>query len=402
MHSNTSLSRLRRAIWIKLFLALVLLAPLLLPLCAQTANYRVLHSFTGPTSDGRAPSPVLVESDGTIYGTTVEGGSAYNGTAFKLSPKGKETVLYNFNAGYGSWPGLLLPWKGELYGATYQGGAYAGGAAFRLDKEGDEFVLYSFPGRSTGPALSLVDENGVFYGTTDWGGLYGYGSVFEMDSSGKVTTLYSFTGGGLPQNPCCLARDAEGNLYGFTTYPSNGTVFKLDPAGALTTLYAFTGGADGASPSAGPILDESGNLYGGTGVGGDLDCWPPYGCGIIFMLDTSGNEKVLYSFTGPPDGQAPGSLIRDDAGTLYGTTSFGGDAHCFVADHPGCGVVFSLDASGKESVLHAFTSSPDGAWPLSVVMGVSGDLYGTTYTGGDSTCDFWGWPGCGTVFRLGR
>jgi uncharacterized repeat protein (TIGR03803 family) len=375
---------------------------LVLSVSAQSVVYKVLHSFTGPTSDGRAPSAVLVDPDETIYGTTVEGGSAYNGTAFRLSPKGKETVLYNFNAGYGSWPGLLLPWKGEFYGATYQGGAYAGGAAFRLDKKGDELVLYSFPRRGTGPALSLVDENGVFYGTTDWGGLYGYGSVFKMDSSGKVTTLYSFTGGGDPQNPCCLARDAEGNLYGFTTYPLNGTVFKLDTAGTLTTLYAFTGGADGGGPSAGPILDEYGNLYGGTGVGGDLNCWPPYGCGAIFMLDASGNEKVLYSFTGPPDGQATGSLIRDEAGTFYGTTLFGGDAHCFVADNPGCGVVFSLDASGRESVLHAFTSSPDGAWPVSVVMGVSGHLYGTTYTGGDSACDFWGWPGCGTVFKLGR
>jgi len=400
-HLKSWLSRSASALLV-LSLAALSLGPR--PAQARNHKYKVLYSFTGPTGDGEGAGFLLREADGSMYGTTSYGGTAYRGTVFKLSTKGKESILYNFNAGYGNGPNSLVPYHGKFYGATSSGGAYGGGTIFRLDKKGNEVVLYNFPRYvgPSGPRLDLVDEKGIFYGTTDWGGLYGYGSVFKMNSSGKVTTLYSLAGGGDPQNPCCLARDPEGNLYGFTTYPPNGTVFKLDTAGTLTTLYAFTGGADGGEPSANLILDASGNLYGGTYSGGDLSCQAPYGCGTIFMLDPSGNETVLYSFTGGPDGEGPSSLIRDTAGTFYGTTWAGGDANCFkYAFTQSCGVVFKLNAGGKESVLHAFHVLPDGEFPDSLIMDSAGELYGTTFSGGDSGCTINSyWDGCGTIFEL--
>jgi uncharacterized repeat protein (TIGR03803 family) len=165
----------------------------------------------------------------------------------------------------------------------------------------------------------------------------------------------------------------------------------------LTVLYSFNGGADGWFPDSGVISDPAGNLYGTTLYGGDLTCDSGLGCGTVFKLDATGRETVLHGFTGGADGAYPGAgLIRDQAGNLYGTALEGGDRTCNTHGI-GCGTVFKLDASGRETVLHAFTRWPDGAFPQSVlVRDARGNLYGTTLNGGSLTCD------CGTVFGLNR
>jgi uncharacterized repeat protein (TIGR03803 family) len=117
-----------------------------------------------------------------------------------------------------------------------------------------------------------------------------------------------------------VIRDSAGNLYGTTngggTYA--GVVYRLDPTGSETVLYTFTGGADESFP-AGVIRDSAGNLYGTTQQGGTGYA------GVVYKLDTAGDETVLYSFTGGADGGNPNaSVIRDSAGNLYGTTSYGG------------------------------------------------------------------------------
>ena len=162
-------------------------------------------------------------------------------------------------------------------------------------------------------------------------------------------------------------------------------MFKLDATGQETVLYAFTGGADGGQPLAGVIRDSAGNLYGTTQTGGTGSA------GVVFKVDTSGQETVLYNFTGGADGgfaplYPPGphispsaGVIRDSAGNLYGTTPYGG-----VVEVPGgCGVVYKLDAAGNETVLHTFTCGADGANPQAgVILGPAGNLFGTTTSGG--------------------
>ena len=70
-----------------------------------------------------------------------------------------------------------------------------------------------------------------------------------------------------------------GGAYGW------GTVFKLDSSGNQTVLYSFTGGSDGADPNGGLIMDASGNLYGVAYVGGDISCNVQMGgCGVVFEL----------------------------------------------------------------------------------------------------------------------
>ena len=180
------------------------------------------------------------------------------------------------------------------------------------------------------------------------------------------SVLYSFTGGadgGLPY--ASVIQDAAGNLYGTTSvggdagcsityYPGCGVVFKLAPpaqeggAWTETVLYSFTGGTDGGYPVGGVIQDVADNLYGTTLFGGLDSSYCSFYCGVVFKLDTAGNETALYSFTGLADGNNPySSLIQDAAGNLYGTTGYGGDfSGDFCANNTGCGVVFKVASAG--------------------------------------------------------
>lgn len=97
-----------------------------------------------------------------------------------------------------------------------------------------------------------------------------------------------------------MIQDAAGNLYG-TTIGGDGTVYKLDPQGDETVLYQFTG-SDGSEPTGGLTMDSAGNLYGTTYLGGNSACDSGLGCGLVFKLDPSGNETVLYCFSGGADG----------------------------------------------------------------------------------------------------
>jgi uncharacterized repeat protein (TIGR03803 family) len=396
---------------------------------AQTYTYSVLYSFTGSPDGAYPPSGYLArEAQGNLYGTTQGGGDlSCNagfgcGTVFKVDTTGKETLLYSFSgtAGDGTTPsaGLVRDAQGSLYGTTAEGGAYQDGTVFKLDTTGKESVLYSFTGTG-GDGVDLRaglvrDVQGNLYGTTYKGGAYGYGTVFKVDTTGKETVLYSFTGiGGDGAFPVSgLVPDSQGNLYGTTSLSGAygyGTVFKVDTTGKETVLYSFTGtGGDGAGPYGDLVLDAQGNLYGTTFGGGDPACNGIYGaCGTVFKLDTTGKETVLYSFTGigggnrtVGDGAYPyAGLVRDAQGNLYGTTYYGGERACNDM-YGGCGTVFKLDTAGHETVLYSFIGTGgDGAYPAAgLVRDAQGNLYGTTGNGGDLICNAGG--GCGTVFKL--
>jgi uncharacterized repeat protein (TIGR03803 family) len=244
-------------------------------------------------------------------------------------------------------------------------------------------VLHDFSGGADGgdPSAPVVmDRNGNLYGTTEIGGSSGYGTVFKLDTTGKETLLHSFTNTPDGSDPAAgLIMDKAGNLYSTTAYGGiygYGTVFKFDSAGNEVVLHSFSGTPDGAFPRAGLLTDKRGNLYGTTLEGGSSDN------GTVFKVDTSGNEAVLHSFT-ILDGSSPAAgVIMDKAGNLYGTAHNGGSS--------GSGTVFKLDTTGKETLLHSFTYF-DGAGPWDLVMDKAGNLYGTT-----TTSAF----GYGTVFKL--
>jgi uncharacterized repeat protein (TIGR03803 family) len=350
----------------------------------------VLYTFP-ESAGGFGPNSGLIrDSAGNLYGTTPQGGTAGAGVVFKLSAAGHETVLYTFTgASDGGDPnaGVIRDSQGDLYGTTFTGGASGSGVVYKVDTAGTETVLYNFTGGSDGsnPYAGVVsDSAGNLYGTTWYGGAGNAGVIYKVNPSGNETVLYNFTGSpGGSRAYSALLRDAQGNLYGTAYSGGNagfGAVYELAATGQFSVLYNFTGGDDGRYPYAGVIRDSAGNLYGTTEVGGAY-----YG-GLVYMVDTSGNETVLYNFTGGSDGDFPnGGLARDSAGNLYGTTADGGAS--------GLGAVFELNTTNQLTVLYSFTGAPDGANPQAgVVRDAAGDLYGTTQFGGTGHV--------GTVFKL--
>ena len=304
-----------------------------------SGNRTLVHGFSG--ADGSNPqAPVIRDTAGNLYGTTISGGTAGLGVVFKINKSNQETVLHSFTGGVdGAHPvaGLVRDPAGNLYGTTLNGGTSNQGTVFKVTKTGVETVLYSFSGGSDGgqPYGALVrDSAGNLYGTTSSGGAASLGTVFKIDPSNTESVIHSFAGGSSdgasPQ--AGLIRDSAGNLYGTTSQGGGGevggTVFKIGPTGTETILYTFTGGTDGGEPLASLVRDKKGNLYGTTSAITTT-------FGTIFEIAKAGTFSTLYSFSGGSDGSQPyAGLILDSTGNLYGTTRFGGTGNS--------GVVFKL------------------------------------------------------------
>jgi uncharacterized repeat protein (TIGR03803 family) len=353
-----------------------------------------LYSFTGG-NDGDNPVAGLVQaSDGNLYGTTYEGGTNGDGAIFRITTGGVLTPLYSFtdgNDGARPYSGLMQANDGSLYGTTADGGTNGDGVVFRITTNDVFMPLYSFTGGHDGadPRGGLMQaSDGNLYGTTADGGTNFDGTVFRITTNDVFTPLYSFTGGHDGTFPeAALVQAGDGNLYG-TTYqggisndiPGYGTVFRITTNGALTPLYTFTNGNDGAHPSAGLVQANDGNLYGTTADGGTN------GYGTVFRITTNDVFTPLYSFTDGHDGADPeAALLQAGDGNLYGTTYEGGTN--------GYGVVFRITTNGMLTPLYSFTDGHDGADPLAgLVQAGDGNLYGTA-PGGGTNSD-------GTVFGL--
>lgn len=345
-------------------------------------TFKLLYSFKG-NPDGQNPYAGMVAVKGTLYGTTELGGKNDFGVFYKVSTTGTERVLHAFGGAAssdGSDPyGTLVALGGALYGTTYYGGRAPAdyGTVYKASTAGDEHAVCSFTssqGEFTFAGVSAL--NGALYGTTYQGGKKNYGTVYGCTASGKVRVLHNFTLS--PDGAYAYAPPAAlgGALYG-TTYQGGtkqntygyGIVYKVTPSGEYRVLHKFAGyPKDGAYPYAG-LLVLHGKLYGATASGGASNY------GTIFEIDTSGTERVVYSFKGAPDGAAPHAAPIALNGTLYGTTSSGGQSNQ--------GVVYKVNASGSEQLLHSFTGAvTDGSDPIGGLVSVDGTLYGTAFYGG--------------------
>jgi uncharacterized repeat protein (TIGR03803 family) len=364
--------------------------------------YSVIHSFGGSAEDGSSPYAGLVNVNGTLYGTTEFGGANDDGTVFSLTPtpSGTETTLYSFvGAPYDGAEPLagLINVNGTLYGTTYQGGGgscgiHTGcGTVFAVTRSGVETVIHSFGQNSAFPEGKLIFVKGTLYGTA-LGGAYSHGTVFAIPRFGSERTLYSFAGSPYDgASPKAGLVNLNGTLYGTTFFGGAncgssggcGTVFSITPSGAEAALHSFAGGSDGANPPA-SLVFLKGTLYGTTAFGG------ANGYGTVFAIPRFGAYTVLYSFAGGTDGANPQAGLINVNGTLYGTTARGGTLCGSIG---GCGTIFSITPSGTETVLHSFGGSAvDGGFPYAGLLKVKNTLYGTTVSGGANDA--------GTVFSL--
>ena len=388
----------------------------LVPCVQGQLSLRVLHSFSGG-SDGQEPYAGLVQGmDGSLYGTTFQGGTNQAGLLFKVRPDGTgNSPLYSFGlsrtgpGGVANPSGLVQGTDGAFYGTTGLGGDHSKGSVFRINPDGTGYVvLRSFDSSLGGPyepTAGLVQgSDGFLYGTTQFGGVSGVGAVYKVSTNGSgYTTLHQFgvgSDGRSPQAP--LIQGLDGALYGTTALGGMGaqggasgfgTVFRLNTDGSgESVLHSFLpGDGNGQYPyTAGLVQGADGVLYGVTQQGGSTAGNSSSGFGTVFKLNPDGTGfSILHSFkTTAGDGQFPNStLLLAHDGVLYGATESGGSYSN--------GLVFSLNTNGSDyRVLYEFgANSTDGAYPAApLVQASDGGLFGTTKAGGVN--------GLGTVFRL--
>lgn len=395
------------------FLLLTWLALVPCPASAQT--YTVLHKFTAPKG-GLMFAGLTADGKGHFFGVASMGGRTNNGTAFKLGAKGAETVLHNFTGTDGSGPAttLVRDAAGNLYGTASSGGdpncfgpeGNPGcGTVFKISARGVFTLLHTFAGSPSDGALPgdggplVLDSSGNLYGVTWYGGAHSGGVLFKISPTGQMSILYNFgaTSGdaaapsaGLLLIGKDLYGTAGGGAYG------EGAIFKIGIDGSgETVLHSFgkPGSSDGSQPAASLARDSAGNFYGTTLGGGT------HNDGTVFELAANGQETVLHSFAGTDGLEPSAGLTLDSQGNLYGTAVFGGTG---TECGGGCGLVFKLSQSGgtwMETVLHTFQES-DGAFPEPILLLENGSLYGTTVSGGTSTCSYPGASGCGVAFKL--
>jgi uncharacterized repeat protein (TIGR03803 family) len=344
-----------------------------------------LYSFGSITNDGARPYSGLVQgSDGNFYGTTLVGGASGSGTVFRISATGSYSNLYSFDNlpdGQQPFTGLVQGSDSNFYGTTQYGGASGNGTVFRISATGTYSNLYSFANSPDGrrPFAALVQGcDGNFYGTTLVGGASGSGTVFRISPAGSYSNLHSFgsiaNDGATPQ--AGLVQGNDGNLYGTDAgggAHNIGTVFWISATGGYSNLYSFGSITnDGAYPLACLAQDGDGNFFGTTAYGGGTNF-----LGTVFRISSTGSYSNLYSFQRDNDGANPqAALVHGSDGNFYGMTP--------------AGTVFRISPAGNYSNLYRFggIAIPQAG----LVQGSDGNFYGTTSYGGTH--------GGGTVFKL--
>lgn len=408
----------------------------------QAATESILWSF-GNSSDGANSTDMVIDpaagliadAEGNFYGTTIEGGAHGLGTVFKLSPPVKaggvwtESVLLSFSGegtdGANPYADLIFDSAGNLYGTTSIGGTDNYGTVFELSPSASpqgnwtETVLWNFHSTDgANPFTKLVmDASGNLYGTVS-SGLVGRGGIFELSpptsgsSTWSETTIWSFDrppGAVYGYSVGGLILDSSGNLYGTAgggTYDW-GSVFELSPpttvggAWSEKVLWSFGGpirGVDGLQPSAGVVMDSSGNLYGTTDGYCPSSAEYAYCAGTVFELSPpalnggSWTETILYAFPKKVIGAVLSPVTMDARGNLFGTNSTSGQyksGTLFGLAHPS-----EPGGAWTQSTLWTFgKSGKDGSDPQAeILIDSSGNLYSTTRGGGVY--------GKGTVFRI--
>jgi hypothetical protein len=388
----------------------------------KTWTRTTVHNFTN--RDGSNPGGNLILGKaGNLYGVTGTGGAgtpacpskrekgifAGCGVVFRLTPPaaGKtvwsETVLHSFVGTDGAAPsGIASNAAGVIFGTTARGG----NSATACPADGT-----SGNPAGCGVAFRLIPPAA---GKTVWTQTHLHDFGIRQDGarpSGPPLLVRSklfgvATEGGA--KPASCAANAALNLVA-----GCGIVYELTPSGkdwTETVIWRFAGGTGGALPYGGVIPDAAGNLYGTTsagGTGGNTSVGTT-GNGLVFRLSPPATGQAnwtktnLHAFAGGADGAVPvGTLLKDPAGAIYGTTGYGGTTNL--------GTVFELakPASGngpwKETVLHRFLSNPytlDGLIPLAgVVRDAHGALYGTTVSSGTFASGNFK-SGNGAVFKI--
>jgi uncharacterized repeat protein (TIGR03803 family) len=249
-------------------------------------TFNLLHTFSNGT-DGEVPyGPPVEGTDGNFYGVTYGNGSGIpGGTVYKITPSGTLTTVHTFSLdGNGTNPQgpLFVGSDGNFYGTTTATGTGGYGSVFKMTAKGKITVLHSFTSAVTDggtPQSGVIQAaDGSFYGATFRGGTSNEGTLFKVTAAKKFTLLHGFDlasdYGIYPAQPVVQATD--GNIYGVATsyasggYANNGSVYKMGTAkkGKFSVVFEFANGPVVPVPDSPLLAHTNGILYGSTDQGG--------------------------------------------------------------------------------------------------------------------------------------
>jgi len=290
------------------------------------SHYKTLATFDYATQGGPSGAPFL-GTDGSLYGTTFDGGQSGIGSVYKIAPDGTISTVFVFNGVTGMYPTSLVQTpNGTLYGTTYYGGSHGDGNAYRLTTGGTFTNLVSCTLKNCLYPIGLVvGADGNVYGMSegDKQGFGNSGQLFAVTPKFRTEVNFNKT----PANrPWDLELGHNGSLYGLTQdfYTYKSYFFRFTPPATLKLFgpYHFPG-----SGAFGPqIQGPDGNFY-GTLMGNI------HHAGWVYQLTPTGAFHIVATFNGT-DGALPDELALGADGALYGTTQAGGST--------GGGVLFKL------------------------------------------------------------
>jgi len=388
------------------------------PLAPDRLEVTELASLPGPTPFGYSIAPLLQDSHGRLYGSTLTGGSGGSGQVFSVAENGAGFApLHAFPAANasGEWPGgrapggLLLARDGKVYGGTQEGGTGGlfgnSGVLFRVNTDGSDFtILRHFDSQQDGAWMSaapMQDADGVLYGVLRNGGTPtlgegGSGTVFRMNADGsgfKVLHIFitpvlvpASTDGWDPRDT--LTEGPGGMIYGTTAHggtAGGGTLFRIGKDGSgYQIIRHFQSDGKGSKPDSSLLVGSDGWLYGTT------ESSAPGTQAVIYKLRPDGSDyQILAKLGGAQLGH--GTLVEMPDGLLYGTAAAGG------RPIPASGYLYRIGKDGSDyEVLHEFPgTAANGRSPVGgLLKGRNGALYGATVAGGTHAA--------GVLFRLSR
>jgi uncharacterized repeat protein (TIGR03803 family) len=282
-----------------------------------TSTILNLYSFTNAGDGANPVRGLILDSNGNLFGATSRGGAHGFGTIFEL-PSGSTTVtpLASFAAGQlvNLAGDLVADGSGNIFGTTVAGGTAGDGTIFEYASGGGTIsTVASFNGpNGIYPVGDLViDPNGNIFGSAIGGGANGAGAVFELASGASTITLkaslagtHSQSGGG------GLVMDADGNLIGdaYDGGANNGILFEVASGSSVVTPLAAFNGTNGSGPNTGPVVDGNGNVFGTTAVGGANNVGTVFEFqsvpfanlfnGLLTINGTAGNDTISVSNDG--------------------------------------------------------------------------------------------------------
>ncbi len=361
------------------------------------------------------PNTHLVQgSDGNFYGAAKNRNSGNAGGVFRISQTGSYTDFYDFDPSLKlqALGGVMQATNGQLYGMLVSNGAASNGAIYSLALGGQFSTVHNF-GATTQSGFNVINADGslpvanltqtpdgTLYGVALFGGASGDGTIFSVSPTGTFSLLYTFGSSsavtGVAPNGT-LVVGSDGNLYGTTRNGGTndqGIIYRVTPGGEVTQLFSFPTPGASVGCGSGEAVSNNGSLTAGPNgvLFGALCMGGSNGTGVLYSFNPSTlTFTVLHDFPAGMNGNVGGAgpngpLVLGVDGNLYGTTGSGGAN--------GNGIIFVMGQDGSFKTLYDFsaTGAADGRYPYALMLGSDSYLYGTTITGGANNA--------GAVFKV--